>query len=150
MIDVAGAQPIIAESRLPRAGSTEFAAFVARSDQGRVAIRRPHGTLTPQQKAAIVRAASLRFGTWYDNGFDLDSSRQFCSRYVYEVLREGTGRTLGEVQTFAQLLAQRPQADQLFWRVWFFGRIPWQRQTITPASQLHSPVLRTLFDGYAH
>lgn len=149
VIDVSGAEPVVAESRVFRAGTTSLSAFVARSEDGRIAVRRPHGTLTAAQNDAIVRAARQRLGRWYDTGFDLHSSRQFCSRYVYEVMQEALGAQVGEVQTFAQLLADRPQTDQTFWRLWFFGHIPWQRQTVTPASQLQSPNLDTRFDGYA-
>lgn len=149
VVDTSGAEPVIAESRLFRAGTASLSEFVARSQDGRLALRRPTVVLTPRQQDAIVRAAQARYGRWYDTGFDLQSSRQFCSRFVYEVLREGAGQEVGRVQRFSELLAQRPEADQRFWRVWFFGRIPWDRQTITPASQLHSPALQTLFDGYA-
>lgn len=148
VVDTSGPEPVIAESRLFRAGTASLSEFVARSQDGRLALRRPTVALTPRQQDAIVRAAQARYGRWYDTGFDLQSSRQFCSRFVYEVLREGAGQEVGRVQRFSELLAQRPEADQRFWRVWFFGRIPWDRQTITPASQLHSPALETLFDGY--
>jgi len=30
---------------------------------------------------------------------------------------------------------------------YFFGSIPWNRETVTPASLLRSPALRTVFDG---
>jgi len=38
-------------------------------------------------------------------------------------------------------------ADLGFWKVWYFGRIPWQRETVTPASVLSSAQLRPIFDG---
>jgi len=47
------------------------------------------------------------------------------------------------------LLAGAPQADVGFWRAWYFGSIPWQRETVTPASVLHTPGLKTVFDGVA-
>jgi len=68
---------------------------------------------------------------------------------VREVLQEGAGVDVGRVQTFRQLLADAPQADVAFWRVWYFGSIPWQRETVTPASVLHTPGLATVFDGVA-
>jgi hypothetical protein len=105
--------------------------------------------LTDAQKAAIVAAAAQRGHVFYDTGFDLHSHRQFCSRYVREVLHQGAGVDVGEVQTFQALLARSPQADVGFWRVWYFGSIPWQRETVTPASMLESPGLRTVFDGAA-
>jgi hypothetical protein len=79
----------------------------------------------------------------------MHSHRQFCSRYVREVLQQGAGVDVGEVENFQALLARSPQADVGFWRVWYFGSIPWQRETVTPASVLHSPGLQTIFDGVA-
>lgn len=85
----------------------------------------------------------------YDTGFDLHSRRQFCSRYVREVIEEATGIQVGEVETFAGLLSRKPQTELGFWRVWYFGQIPWQRETVTPASLLRSPGLVPVFDGAA-
>ena len=92
-------------------------------------------------------AARSRTGRWYDLGFNLQSSREFCSKFVREVVLESTGLEVGKVQQFSELVAQQPQADQQFWRWWFFGHIPWQRSTVTPASQLESDKLVTIFDG---
>ena len=83
------------------------------------------------------------------SGFDLHSRRQFCSRYVREVLAEATGVHVGEVQTFADLLQQQPGASLDFWKVWYFGRIPWQRATVTPASLLQSHALQIVYDSDA-
>ncbi|MBU1777191.1 MAG: hypothetical protein KJ899_11175, partial [Gammaproteobacteria bacterium] len=74
---------------------------------------------------------------------------QFCSRYVREVLDEATGVEVGQVETFAQLLKRNPDADQAFWKSWYFGNIPWQRETVTPASLLEDKQLRVVFDGTA-
>ncbi len=97
----------------------------------------------------MFAAAQRRLGIFYDTGFDLHSGRQFCSRYASEVLAEATGVQVGEVETFATLLAHRPEVDLGFWRLWYFGRIPWARETVTPASMLRSPEVRTIFDGVA-
>ena len=83
----------------------------------------------------------------YDTGFDLNSRGQFCSRFVREVLAEATGAEVGEVVTFKTLLTSNPETDLTFWRIWYFGFIPWSRQTVTPASLLHSAKLRLVFDG---
>ena len=149
VLDVSGPEPTIGESRFPFSGSTTLGRFVARSDGGRVAVMRLPVPLTPAQQAAIVDAANQRRHVFYDTGFDARSQRQFCSRYVREVLQQGAGVEVGRVQTFRQLLADAPQADVGFWRVWYFGSIPWQRETVTPASVLHTPGLKTVFDGVA-
>jgi len=102
------------------------------------------------ERQRLVAAADRRLGRFYDTGFNLRSRRQFCSRYVREVLREATGTEVGEVETFQQLLARRPGTRLGFWKLWYFGSIPWQRETVTPASVLASPALRVVFDGTAN
>jgi Permuted papain-like amidase enzyme, YaeF/YiiX, C92 family len=145
--DVSGDEPLIAESTFPLSRTTTLSKFVGRSEGGRVAITRLKVPLTSEQEQRIVAAAERRQGVFYDTGFDLHSRRQFCSRYVREVVAEATGIRLGDVETFATLLARNPQAGLGFWRVWYFGQIPWQRETVTPASLLHSAELLPVFDG---
>jgi len=147
VIDTAGDEPLIAESSFPLSRKTTLAKFVARSEGGRVAVTRLKARLTAEQQQQLVAAAERRTGVFYDTGFDLHSRRQFCSRYVREVINEATGVQVGEVETFAAMLTRRPQTDLGFWRVWYFGQIPWQRETVTPASLLHSPELVPVFDG---
>ena len=149
VLDVSGAEPVIGESRFPFSGRTTLRRFVARSAGGRVAVMRLPTPLTPEQQAALDAAATQRDHVLYDTGFDLHSHRQFCSRYVREVLQQAAGIELGRIETFQALLASAPQADVGFWRAWYFGSIPWQRETVTPASMLRSPGLQPVFDGTA-
>ena len=149
VLDVSGAEPTIGESRFPLSGSTTLSRFVARSAGGRVAVMRLPVPLTPAQQQAIAAAAAQRRHVFYDTGFDAHSHRQFCSRYVREVLQQAAGVEVGQIQSFRQLLASAPQADIGFWRAWYFGDIPWQRETVTPASVLNTPSLKPVFDGIA-
>ncbi len=146
--EVAGEEVMIAESRVPVSTETTWTKFVGRSAAGRVAITRLPTILNAQQEQTLKHAIHKRNGIWYDTGFDLHSkNRQFCSRYVREILQEMTGVEFGEVESFATLLKNNPQADEPFWRTWYFGKIPWQRQTITPASLLRDGRMRLIFDG---
>ncbi len=138
---------LVAESAVPWSRLTPLPRFVARSQDRRIAVLRLNGVLSDGEQRAIVGAAQRRLGVVYDGGFNLHSSRQFCSRYVREVLLEATGVEVGEVETFAELLARQPSAGLGFWKLWYFGRIPWRRQTVTPASVLRSRALRTVFEG---
>jgi hypothetical protein len=147
VIDVSGEEPLIAESTFPLSRKTKLSKFAARSEGRQLAIARLKAPLAPEQEQQLVAAAERRTGIFYDTGFDLHSRRQFCSRYVREVIAEATGVQVGEVETFAGLLSRKPQTDLGFWRVWYFGQIPWQRETVTPASLLHSPELVPVFDG---
>lgn len=145
--DVSGKDPLIAESRVPLSGETTWSRFVQRSDQGRVAVTRLATPLDAQQQRKLRKAVAARSGILYDTGFDLHSKRQFCSRYVREVLDEAVGVKLGEVESFSTLLKHNPHADQAFWKVWYLGNIPWQRETVTPASLLKDGRMRVVFDG---
>lgn len=147
IVDTGGAEPLVAESTFPLSRRTPLSDFVARSEGGRVAVHRLASPLSAEQAQRVREAADRRMGVFYDTGFDLQSQRQFCSRFVREVLAEATGVTLGEVETFAHLLARRPDTNLGFWRAWYFGRIPWQRRTVTPASLLLSRELVPVPDG---
>ena len=145
--DVSGEEPVIAESRVPLSGETNWSSFVKRTDMGRVAVTRLPIPLDMRQQNKLKQAVEARRGILYDTGFDLHSRRQFCSRYVREVLHEASGVELGEIENFETLLKQNPRANQGFWRIWYFGDIPWQRETVTPASLLRDSSMRVVFDG---
>lgn len=149
VIDVSGPEPVIGESTFPVSKATPFSRFARRSEAGRIEVGRLDTPLSSEQQAAVARSAQKRMGVFYDTGFDLDSKRQFCSRYVREVLGEAVGTQLGDIEDFSTLLSRNPNVDLTFWKTWYFGNIPWQRRTVTPASLLQSPRLHKVFDGYA-
>ena len=149
VIDVSGSEPLIAESKVPLSKITPMSSFVRRSDHGRVAVMRPAEPLGAEQQARLREAVDARLGVFYDTGFNLASTRQFCSRFVREVLADATGVIYGDEQRFADLLTANPQADQSFWKLWYFGRIPWQRVTVTPESMRRDRRLQTVFEGHA-
>jgi hypothetical protein len=138
---------VMAESRVPLSCRTLFSFFARRSAQGRVAVLRPRQPLSKEDIRRLRGAVRARLGRLYDTGFSLNSRRQFCSRFVREVLQESTGLEVGEVETLRDLLARNPQADLRLWKLWYFGRIPWERATVTPASLYASPSLSVVFDG---
>jgi hypothetical protein len=150
VIDCGASGPVIAESKFPFSRKSSLRGFLGRSECGRVAVSRLNSPISGEQRRRLMAAATRRLGTFYDTGFDLRRAhRQFCSRYVREVLAEATGISVGEVESFATLLSRRPNTDLNFWTMWYFGRIPWSRETVSPASLLASPNLAPLFDGFA-
>ncbi|NWD67315.1 YebB family permuted papain-like enzyme [Pseudomonas gingeri] len=146
VVDNRDDDPLIAESTFPFARTTPMTRFLERSEHGRCAVARLTTQLDDRHRSLLAAAADRRMGTFYDTGFNISSRRQFCSRFVREVIQEATDIQLGEVETFATLLQENPDPKLAFWRVWYFGRIPWQRRTVTPASVLRSPHLRVIFD----
>ncbi len=134
----------VAESRFPLSTFTSLERFVRRSDQGRFLITRYHTELRPEEKSQLRAAARARMGKLYNLGFNYDSRLLYCSKFVFDVYREATGYQVGNLTTFRQLLADNPQAPLAFWRVWFFGFIPWERRCVTTTSELKSPEFITV------
>jgi len=75
---------------------------------GRIAASRRDIRLTGVQAGHIARAANARLCVFYDTGFNLHSLRQFCSRFVREILEEATGIVVGKAETFTSLLDRNP------------------------------------------
>lgn len=138
---------LVAESAVPLSRYTPLANFIARSDDGWCAIRRLKTGLTELQVSALRAQCDARMGVVYHPGFRYESRRQFCSKFVYDVYQTALGIKIGELETFSHLLDRNPEAGLGFWRVWFFGRIPWNRLTVTPASQFGSDLLETTWQS---
>lgn len=138
----------IAESRVPRCTFTPLEKYLARSDQGWYCVRRLKQTLTNDEIAKLRLECEKRQGEWYHFGFNYESDRQFCSKYVHDVFLHAVGLQVGELRNFKQLLLSRPNTPILFWRLWFLGRIPWNRLTITPESQMHTNALETVHSSF--
>lgn len=135
----------VLESKVPTVSKTPLRKYLSRTCNGEVMVRRLPSSLTKTQVHELKRAANKRHGQFYHLGFKYESQRQFCSKFVYQVYKEALGIELGKVQTLEQLLEENPQASVRFWRCWYLGFIPWQRKTITPASQIADPQLTTVF-----
>ncbi len=99
------------------------------------------GGLTAEQKLALVEKVPGRLNKLYHTGFKYESSRQFCSKFVFDIYKEALCIPVGEIETFGELLNSNPNAKLTFWKFWFLGAIPWDRKTVTPASLWHHPSL---------
>ncbi len=141
-------EPVIAESVVPMSRLTRLSRVIDGSEFWRVSIKRLPEPLTARQQVRLQEAVRQRLGVLYDGGFKLRSRRQFCSKFAREVIAEAAGYKLGEIETLADLFANNPQARVGFWKVWYLGRIPWERQTVTPVSVMLSASLQTVFDGH--
>ena len=82
-----------------------------------------------------------RLNKFYHTGFKYESSRQFCSKFVFDIYKEALSIPIGDVETFEELLNSNPNAKLTFWKLWFLGSIPWERKTVTPASLWQHPNL---------
>ena len=135
----------VLESKVPVVKKTPLKDFLSRTCNNEVVIRRLKSGLVDRDIEDLRLAASKKMGKCYHLGFNYDSPRQFCSKFVHQVFSEAIGVSLGKLETLEELLEQNPQANVGFWRIWYFGLIPWKRRTVTPASQLVDSQLKTVF-----
>ena len=138
---------VVAESKIPVVCETDLRRFLNRSEGGRFEIRRPERALSPEEVERLKAFVAAKKGTWYDLGFNAQSKRQFCSRFAREALHEATGEWVGKEETFRELIARNPKTPLWFWKTWYFGRIPWERKTITPSNLLVCEELKTVVKG---
>lgn len=136
---------IVAESTTPLSKKSKFCDFIARTDSNHVAIRRLNHNFTADEITRIKEAVDERMGVFYDLGFNYDSKRLFCSKLVYQVFLQALSVEVGDLQTMRELLDENPDGDVGFWRWWYLGRIPWERRTVTPKSQLVDKKFRTVW-----
>jgi len=135
----------IYESKVLWSQRSDVCEFVDRSANQQAVVRRLATPLSQQNVQGLLGAAESRLNRLYDLGFNLDSQKMFCSRYVYEIFREVMGIEVGKVQTFQQLLDENPDPElKRFWQYWFLGFVPWERRTVTPVSQLLDPKFTTV------
>lgn len=137
----------VAESTFPVAKYTPLNEFLDRSDNGWFCIRRLKDEIKAEQIVALRAQCDQRMGIPYHAGFNYESRKLFCSKLVYEVFRDVLGIEVGELETFRELLSKKQDPSLFFWRLWFFGFIPWQRLTVTPASQMISKRLLTVSEN---
>ena len=137
---------IIAESAVPLCKMTSLENFLKRSENGMFTVRRLKNELSEYDISRLQTAANQRMNQLYHLGFKYESNRQFCSKFVYEVFKEALNVEVGQLETFRELLNKNPTVSKRFWKLWFFGFIPWKRLTVTPASQLNCNKLDTIFE----
>lgn len=134
----------VLESAVPTVRKTPLHKFLKRTCNNEFALRRLPSELTTTQVLKLKSAADKRMGRWYHLGFNFDSTRQFCSKFVHQVFKDALDISVGKVETLQELIETNPQANLTFWRAWYLGFIPWQRRTITPSSLLVDPQLDTI------
>lgn len=137
----------VAEGAVPLSQELALCDFLKKSSPYKLEIRRLGRPLGPVEISTMKTTAQSMLGQPYDLGFNFDSRKTFCSKFVYLVYRS-VGIEVGKIQSFQDLLAENPQSSLGFWRLWFLGRIPFERRTVTPASQLVDSKFTTVLDGH--
>ncbi len=138
---------IVAESAVPLSKYSTYDDFLKRTENGWYCVRRLKTPITETQLKRIREECERRMGVLYHLGFKYHSGRLFCSKFVYDVYQSALGIEIGKLETFRDLFLKLPDTSLLFWRIWFFGLIPWSRVTITPASQMECDLLETIHES---
>lgn len=131
---------IVYESVIPFSKRTPLCDYMNKTKGDSFEVKRLPG-LTDVDIQSIKQSAESRLGIAYNIGFDYDSHRQFCSKFVYDVFKEALGLEVGQKETFQDLKNKNPNADLSKAEIWFLGNIPWDRVTVTPASVYEDPKL---------
>lgn len=134
---------IVAESTIPLSRETGLCDYLSRSTAYKFEVKRLNRPLTSVEKVALRSASVSMLNQLYHLGFNFDSPRLYCSKFVY-LAYQSIGIEVGQIETFHNLIEANPSASLTFWKFWFFGAIPWQRRTVTPASQLNDPKFVTV------
>jgi hypothetical protein len=138
---------LVAESRFPRGILTHICSFINRSKHKKFEVKRYSGSLNALDISRLRSKALSQLDTIYDLGFDMDSDKQFCTKLVYQAYQT-IGIEVGQIQTFANLVGESADQSHLFWHLWFFGNIPWERRTLTPASQNRDSQFETVLRNF--
>jgi hypothetical protein len=141
-----GGHWVVSESTIPFSKDTVLCDFLKTSSEYRFEIKRLHRPLQKFEIARLRSSAVANLGKFYHLGFDFDSNWFFCSKFVYLAYKT-IGVEVGKIETFRQLLEENPVSSVLFWKIWFLGFIPWERRTITPASQLQDSQFVTVLSA---
>jgi uncharacterized protein YycO len=126
---------MVAESKVPFSRVSTLENFVGRSDKGWLRVNRLESGLAKKQKTALSSFCLSNLGRMYDFGFNYQSSRTFCSKFVHDAYLAGCGITIGQVESVDSLLEKCPADSINFWKMWFCGFIPRKNLTVTPHSQ---------------
>ncbi len=130
-------QWVVAESTIPFSKMTPLCQFVKKGYQTHLTLKRYKKELSQNDLDRLHSAAIERMGILYHTGFKLHSNRLFCSKFVDQIFEQAIGINVGKTQTFKELLEKSPHPEVTnFWKWWFYGFIPWSRETLTPASQV--------------
>lgn len=134
----------VAESTVPWVKIGDICTYNERSKNLRFEVKRVYQELMMAEEKALYLLAKDLKRTLYDTGFDYESSRQYCSKFVRHLVAEIMGVDLGQKQKLSELYKDQDDSELAFWKVWYGGKIPWERVTVTPKSLYDDSQLTTV------
>ncbi|MBN8541905.1 MAG: hypothetical protein J0L82_16050 [Deltaproteobacteria bacterium] len=136
----------VAEATIPFSKETPLCDYLRKSSRYKFEIKRLARRLEGAELEKMRTSAFSMLGKTYGLGFNFDSGRTFCSKFAY-LIYKSIGIEVGKVQTLRELIEENPQSSTTFWKFWYLWRIPLERRTVTPASQLNDSKLITVVKG---
>lgn len=125
---------VVAESTIPWVRTTSICKFNYKSKDLKFSVKRVYRELLMSEEKGLYLLAKDLKKTLYDLGFDFASNRMYCSKFVRHLVKEIMGIELGTKQKLAELYKNQEDSEVAFWTVWYGGKIPWERVTVTPKS----------------
>lgn len=125
---------VVAESTIPWVRTASLCKFNNKSKDQRFEVKRVYRELMMSEEKGLYLLAKDMKRTLYDLGFDFTSNRMYCSKFVRYLVKEIMGVELGTRQKLEELYKDQDDSEITFWTVWYGGKIPWERITVTPKS----------------
>ncbi len=120
--------------------------FLGQAREGRFVHLRVDG-LSDDRATAVVEEARGFLGRRYDDRFEWDDDRIYCSELVYKAFQRGAGVALGTRHRIRDL-DWKPYEE--FIRSRADGDLPLERELITPAELVRTPATRILQNTFPH
>lgn len=137
---------VVAESTIPWVRTASICKFNNKSKDQKFSVKRVYRELMMSEEKGLYLLAKDMKRTIYDTGFNYDSKRMYCSKFVRHLVKEIMGITLGQKQKMTELYKDQDDSELSFWKVWFGGKIPWERITVTPKSLYDDSQLEVVSD----
>jgi hypothetical protein len=138
---------VVAESTIPWVRTTSLCKFNKKSKGLKFSVKRVYRELMMAEEKGLYLLAKDMKRTLYDLGFDFASQRMYCSKFVRHLVKEIMGIDLGTKQKLEELYKDQDDSEVAFWKVWYGGKIPWERITVTPKS-LYDDSQLVVVDSY--
>lgn len=141
-----GSDGEVVEAWTPVAKRTPLSEFLARDSGKYIQLRLKPEYRSKQVIDEVVKVADSYVGREYDYHFEESEDKIYCSELIYKAYDKGAGIPAGKIQKISDFDKKVAEA---YWREHFNGKIPWERNVISPAGLLMTDKFDVLYSGYS-
>jgi len=134
----------VAESTFPFSRKITLQKFIDNSHGGQLEIYRVEN-LSYNDILELKKASNSYMRIPYDLCFNYDSKWLYCSKFVYLTYLNALKIKIGKVETFRDMIESNPNFNLAFWRLWYLGRIPWDKKCISISSIISNRILTKVY-----